>query len=120
MVTIRSDPLRSLPVKPKFMQVLYKGLINLDFTMDPIRLQLSEGTYSPEVTFSLSGVHLEAFNLVDYKNGVLDITWDSMKLNGSEILKGNSWELEVKAEHKNLAEIEKANVVIELADMKSK
>lgn len=88
--------------------------------MEPIRLQLTEGTYSSDIKFSLSVMNLQAFNLVDYKNGSLDITWNSSILNRSEILNRNSWELQVKAEHKNLAEIEKANVLVELADLKSK
>ncbi|XP_065361780.1 uncharacterized protein LOC135955355 [Calliphora vicina] len=118
-VIIRSDPNRSLPPKPKFAQKLYKGLINLDFTMEPILIQLANGTYTPEVEFSLQGINIQGFNLSDNKTGLIEITWNPNNLNRSDILKHRTWEIELKAEHKNLAEVEKANVMVELADFKN-
>ncbi|KAM7357701.1 uncharacterized protein ACRADG_002958 [Cochliomyia hominivorax] len=118
-IIIRSDPQHSLPPKPQFIHSLYKGLINLDFTMEPIKIQLSNGTYSPQVEFSLDGINTQGFTLQDHKNGSLNIIWNPGKLNRSEILKHNTWEMILRAEHKNLAEAGIANIVVELADLKN-
>ncbi|KNC26872.1 hypothetical protein FF38_03361, partial [Lucilia cuprina] len=117
-VSIRSDPSRSLPPKPKFVQTFYKSLINIDFTMEPLQIQLASGTYSSDVEFSLNGVNIQGFNLIDRKNGSIEISWKSENLNKSDIIKRRSWELELKAEHKKLAEVARANVLVEMADLK--
>lgn len=119
-VKIHSDPKRSLPPKPKFAQTLYKGFVNLDFTMEPIKIQLADGTYTPDVEFSLNDIGIEGFHLQDNKNGAVEITWNSQNLNKSKIIKQKTWELEVKAEHKSLTEVGIANVLVEMADIESK
>lgn len=115
-MVIRSDPGRSLPTQPRFVQSLYGGLINVNFTMEPIHIQLTNGTYTPEVTFFLKGVDLQGFMLRDNENGSIDITWNPLSRNASNILKHKTWQMQLMAEHTHLAEAGETNLIVELAD----
>lgn len=82
-------------------------------------MQLSNGTYTSEVNFSLDESLAEGFYLQDNKNGSIEINWDADGMSRAEILKQRVWELLVIAEHKSLTEYSYAQVLIELADIKS-
>ena len=95
-------------------------MIEFDLSMPAITIEMMEGTYSPEIIFSLRGISIKGFHLEDHKNGSIAIQWSSVNLNRSEIIKHAKWELELRAEHINLAEFGRATVIVELADFQSK
>uniref|UniRef100_A0A1I8P0B1 Cadherin domain-containing protein n=1 Tax=Stomoxys calcitrans TaxID=35570 RepID=A0A1I8P0B1_STOCA len=118
-VIIRSDPINRMPIKPRFIQQLYNGTINVDFSMEPIRMQLAAGSYQPEVRFTLSGSEIRGFEITDNKNGEILIQWNPSIVNHSFIMQHKKWELELRAEHPQLAETNAANVIVELVDFQS-
>ncbi|XP_058974919.1 uncharacterized protein LOC101889132 [Musca domestica] len=118
-VIVRSDPLKRLPIKPRFTQQLYKGSIGLDFSMKPIRLELTNGSYSPEVAYSLFGNQTEGFEFVDNKDGSVQIEWNADLFDPAFIIQHKKWELQLKAEHSQIAEFSVATIVVELVDLQA-
>ncbi|XP_073837811.1 uncharacterized protein [Musca autumnalis] len=118
-VIIRSDPMKSMPIKPRFTQQLYKGTINIDFSMNPIRMQLINGSYTPQVSYTLMGNATEGFEFVDHKDGSVEIQWNAMLFDPSFIIQHKKWELTMRVQHSQMAEFSVASIIIELADLQS-
>uniref|UniRef100_A0A1B0B5K0 Cadherin domain-containing protein n=1 Tax=Glossina palpalis gambiensis TaxID=67801 RepID=A0A1B0B5K0_9MUSC len=116
VIKIRADPLNSLPIEPKFIQTLYKGFIDYDFRMNPLIIELENGTYSKDVRFTLLGKDVADYRLRDKHNGVVRIEWSPKNKDKSIILQRKSWEMELKAQHQRLRQSSQTAILIELAD----
>ncbi|XP_075162302.1 uncharacterized protein LOC142234978 [Haematobia irritans] len=120
-VIIRSHPLKRMPMRPQFMKHIYNGIIRMDFSMEPIRIELIQGSYQAEVIFILDGGVSETngFEIIDYKNGNIDIQWNAQKVGQSTIMELRKWTFQVKAQHPQMSEMSVATVIVELEDFQS-